>query len=445
MTYADGGISTDAAVKILGVSKNKCKDGVIFMASETVPTENDVLHFDELGISSLELTAEEAAKLATKDGVLSVEEDMEMFGLNSPADDERQYDELFMNSEEMVELSRDVENVELNAYNKALLDVFSSILEAKENEIKGHFRKPEVEDASRNLAFQPIPWHINLVKAPVAWKRGITGRGVNIAILDSGIARHPDLVISGGVSFIPGETSFNDLNGHGTHCAGIAGARNNSLGVVGVAPDARIFAVKVLKELPNGRTSGQAGWIISAMEWCIRNKMKVASMSLGSASGPSNTFATAVKRCQDHGVTVVVAAGNSFGTAFPWVCNPANSVIPREPNASPIAVGAVDRNCAIANFSSRGARTSPWNQVFCVAPGVAVNSTYLGNGYRALPGTSMACPHVAGLAALIIQRYPGISPANVKRRIGATCTDLGPRGFDQAFGFGLINCDLATR
>lgn len=441
VTYTDGSISTDAAVKLLGVTKNRCKDGVLFMESDSVPTENDVLHFESLGVSTIELSEDEVTKLSAKEGVLAVEEDLEMFALTSDETDEEQFSDFFMNSGENMETFETDGNDFLKGYNKALLDVFASILENNSKKSTAGFTPPLSPESVTPFAPQPIPWNITMVKAPLAWRRGITGNGVNVAILDTGIARHPDLVISGGASFIPGSTSFNDGHGHGTHCAGIVGARNNTIGVVGVAPNSRLFAVKVLND--NG--SGQSSWIIAGMEWCIRNRMKVASMSLGVANAPIVAFATAVKRCQDNGVTVVIASGNSFGTSFPWVCAPANSVLTGQPNASPIAVGAIDSRSVIAGFSSRGVRTSPWNPVWCVAPGVSINSTYLRNGYRAMSGTSMACPHVAGLAALIIQRYSGITTANVKRRIVTTCTDLGARSYDQTYGYGLINCDLATR
>lgn len=456
VTYTDGSIETDAAVKLLGVTKTKLKDGVSFMESESVPSENDILHFESLGISSIELSETDANKLSSKDGVMAVEEDIEMYAINI-AEDEAQYKELFMDTDEETDFEQDLEfdfeetdeNGFKDGYSQALVDVFASLIGAKNNKDASgqsgpNFSmpifpiRPILPPIFRN---QPVPWNISQVKAPLAWRRGINGTGVKVAVLDTGIAKHPDLVISGGVSFIPGSSSYNDNHGHGTHCAGIIAARNNRIGVVGVAPNAKLYGVKVLSD----SGSGSSSWIIAGMEWCVRNKMNVASMSLGGKSAPMTAYANAVKRCQDNGVTVVIASGNSYGSSFPWVCAPANSVLSRQPNASPIAVGAVDSRSNIAGFSSRGGRTSPWNQVWSAAPGVSVKSTYLRNGYRSMSGTSMACPHVAGLAALIVQRYPGISPANVKRRIATTSTDLGRRGYDQTYGYGLINCDRATR
>jgi len=440
ITYEDESVSCEQATKILGLAKNKCKEGVAFMASDAIPSKDDVLHFESLGISTIELNAEEAKKISQSKGVLAVEEDVEMFALGAPENDEEQFRELFMNSEEMVEFSETDQTQDFDqGYDQALIDVFANLLKAR--------NKPGSQRVDSSLSLvplQPIGWNISMVGAPRAWSRNIRGSGVRVAILDTGIARHPDLTISGGVSFVPGVISFNDVNGHGTHVAGTVAARNNPIGVVGVAPSALLYAVQVLKHDPvTGRAPGLISWIIAGMEWCVLNGIKVANMSLGGDSAPLVAFATAVKRCQDNGVTVVVSSGNSFGTAFPWVGTPANSISAGQPNASPIVVGAINSASVIAGFSSRGGQTTPWNQVTCVAPGVSIRSTYLGNGYFLDNGTSMACPHVAGLAALIIQRYPGITPANVKRRITTTCRDLGAFGPDITHGFGLINCDLA--
>ncbi len=458
VTYTDGSISTETAVKILGVTKSKCKDGVSFLESESVPSEKDVLHFEALGVSSIELSEEEAENILNNEDVLAVEEDTEMYALNFDENEETQFHELFNNDDELPEEHEyEFENDNfVSGYNVALKEVFASVLEAntkKQSYAENAFDPSNLKSPIKPIRQlpepilnpivirQPIPWNISMVKAPAAWARGITGKGVKVAILDTGIARHRDLTISGGVSFIPGSTSYNDLHSHGTHCAGIVAAKNNTIGVVGVAPNVNLYAVKVLGD--NG--SGQSSWIIAGMEWCIRNGIKVASMSLGGASAPMVAYANAVKRCQDKGVVVVIASGNSFGSNFPWVCAPANSNTPRVPNASPVAVGSIDRRKVISGTSSRGGRTTPWNQVSCVAPGVSINSTVLNNGYGVKSGTSMACPHVAGLAALLFQRYPGISVTNVKRRITTTCEDLGAIGYDLTYGFGLINCDRATR
>ncbi len=464
VTYANGSISTADAQQILNVTGRQCHEGVAFLEGEVKPTENDVLHFENLGVSSLALTDSEIKKLESDERVLAVEEDVEMHVLeiNDDLAMETSHTDFNLQEDDFDDLNDDMDQTQSSAiystgYKQAMVDMFASMIELnpkglQNGEINGlssdalnstrpilrpfPFPRPIQPPIFR----QPIPWNINLVKAPKAWQRGITGRGINVAVLDTGIASHSDLVIRGGVSFIPGVVSYNDGHSHGTHCAGIIGARNNFFGVVGVAPACNLYAVKVLAD--NG--SGSSSWIISGMEWCIQNNIQVASMSLGGLGAPSVAYANAIKRCQDAGVTVVVASGNSFGSAFPWVNAPANSIMAGSSNASPIAVGAVDRNCIIGTFSSRGGQTNNWNQVKVVAPGVNINSTVLGGAYATKTGTSMATPHVAGQVALIKQRFPSASVAFIKSKIFSTSTDLGQAGYDNTYGYGLINCDLST-
>lgn len=462
VTYTDGNIVAEKAIEVLGVAKTRYKDGVALMETEAEPAANDVLHFENLGVTRLSLSAEEAKKIAEKTEVLAVEEDCEVFPLydSYTEDDLEGLEEIDENSLEYEDFDEDFLLEELLPEAKrsnrrkykpgkhplhhrpfispqknlimrrVLRDVYRSLL----RNIPNKFRREET-------VYQEIPWNISLVQAPSAWRRKIDGRGVKVAVLDTGIANHVDLTVCGGASFVPDVSSYDDDHGHGTHCAGIIAARNNGYGVVGVAPKAMLYAVKVLPK----EGSGLISYVIAGLEWCIRHKMNVASMSLGSPRKPIVAMATIIKRCQDSGITVVASAGNSYGRHFPWVGAPANSFMQGEPNASPIAVGAVDRNGVIAPFSSRGSCVNESNPVTCVAPGVSVESTCLNNSYTKMSGTSMACPHVSGLAALIIQRYPSITPAQVKRLITRTAIDLGDTSNDSTFGFGLINCDEATR
>lgn len=484
VTFQEGHVPTQQAQEILGLSKRNYEEGINFLASEKEPKDADVLNFEEIGIASLTLSDAEVSILEKNEQVMAVEEDSEMHILeveNTLLDgtdidiiedesffddfdeydtiDDSLYDENFNENSENGFLTNN------NNFQRGAEETMKFVLKSLASE-SSSYNESNPEDAESMrfprppfnrfpfprfpfprlprrpiLRRQPTPWHISLVKAPLAWRRGITGRGVKVAVLDTGIARHSDLTIRGGVSFIPGVTSYNDGHSHGTHCAGIIAAKNNFYGVVGVAPSASLYAVKVLSDAGSGRSS----WIIAGMNWCVANRIDIASMSLGGTNPPSTAYAQAIKRCQNAGVTVVIASGNSFGRSFPWVCSPANSVIPGSPTASPVAVGAVDRNCRIAPFSSRGGRSNPWNQVDVVAPGVSVNSTVLRNGYSSKSGTSMACPSVAGAAALIKQRYGNITPLQIKARLQRTSTDLGRRGYDTTFGSGLINCDRATR
>lgn len=340
------------------------------------------------------------------------------------------------------------------------LDITSAVLnESEANELKEH---PEIdfieEDSwmttlgelssakSKVLLAGEDSWNMRMIKAPGAWKKGFTGKGVKLAILDTGIATHPDLSIKGGVSTVPNILSYNDDDGHGTHCAGIAaGLGVKPENVKGVAPDASLYAVKVLKKDSDGISRGLTSWIIAGMEWCVSSEMNVMSMSLGGKNNPSEAYAVAVKVCQEAGITVVCASGNSNQTDFPFVNSPANSCYQGLAIASPVAVGSVDSASTIAMSSSRGGKPGIlWNGVGVVAPGVNIYSTYLNNRYVTMSGTSMACPHVAGLAALMAQKDKKLTPLQIKADILATASALGVNTPNETYGYGLINCEKAT-
>jgi subtilisin len=239
--------------------------------------------------------------------------------------------------------------------------------------------------------------------------------GVGVAVLDTGVSlNHPDLNVAEAVSFIKANRNGNDDNGHGSHVAGTIAARVNGSGVRGVAPNARIFAVKVLDRSGKGALSV----IISGIDWVTANAkskgIRVANMSLG-FQGTSTVLNTALANSVKSGVTYVVAAGNNGMDATYF--SPAN-------HPQVIAVSAIaDSNgtCGgggsatsygaddtFATFSNYGA------PVAIAAPGVNILSTYKDGGYAYSSGTSMASPHVAGAAALLIAKNAGLTPADVK-------------------------------
>lgn len=228
------------------------------------------------------------------------------------------------------------------------------------------------------------PWGIRRVNASAAWAR-TQGEGVKVAVIDTGIdSTHPDLrgAVAGGWNAVDPEhrDNFKDDQGHGTHVAGTIAAIKNGEGVVGVAPKAKLYAVKVLDADGNGSYSD----VIAGIDWCAKNRIQVANMSLG-ADEASEPLRKAVARAALAGVTIVAAAGNSGGpVSYPGVY----------PEA--IAVSASDSADKLAEFSSRGP------EVALIAPGVGVKSLAPGGGYATHDGTSMAAPHVAGLAALAV-------------------------------------------
>ena len=264
-------------------------------------------------------------------------------------------------------------------------------------------RKPAADPAPKSGS-QAIQWGVKRVDAPAAWSTS-RGEGVKVVVIDTGLdMTHPDLAgnIKGGWNAIKKSGDFNDDHGHGTHCGGNIAALDNDIGIVGVAPKADLYGVKVLDA--NG--SGSFDDVIAGMQWAVDNHMEVASMSLGADQG-NQALADMVAAMKKGGVTLIAAAGNSGGAVgFPG----------GYPEA--IAVAALDQNDQLADFSSRGP------QVAVIAPGVNVYSLSKNGGYDTMSGTSMATPHVAGLAVLYLSTHKGATPDQVRAALSAASTQL---------------------
>jgi subtilisin family serine protease len=270
---------------------------------------------------------------------------------------------------------------------------------------------------------ETLPWGVNRIGADEAWPTS-TGNAVKVAVLDTGIdVNHPDLQVKGGINCIVSGASYTDDHGHGTHCAGIIAAKDNEIGVVGVAPNAWLYAVKVL----NSKGSGYTSDIIEGIDWSVANGMDVISMSLGS-SYYSLSFDNACKNAYNNGIVIVAAAGNDGKDTISY---PAAY-------ASVIAVTATDSSDNIAYFSNYG------DDAELAAPGVSIYSTYKNGGYAYMSGTSMATPHVAGVAALIIEDNPTMTAQQVRAKLQASAEDLGTSGRDNYFGYGLVDADQAV-
>ena len=272
---------------------------------------------------------------------------------------------------------------------------------------------------------QTTPWGVDRVDADVAHANGETGSGADVAIIDTGIdSDHPDLQanLGKGKSFVACETkggcrfgakpadntcyeSWDDDNDHGTHCAGIAGAVDNSEGVVGVAPDVTLHAVKVLDKCGSGSYSD----IAAGVEWVADQGYDVGSMSLGGDSG-SSTLKDAIQYAQDKGVLLVAAAGNS-GPCSDCVGYPAAY-------SEVVAVSSTASDDSLSDFSSTGP------EVELAAPGTDIYSSVASNGgYDTFSGTSMACPHVSGAEGQLMA--DGATNAEARKTLKDNAEDIG--------------------
>jgi subtilisin len=265
-------------------------------------------------------------------------------------------------------------------------------------------------DRTLSIQAQTLPTGINRVDGELSSTVSGNGSGsvnVDVAVIDTGISTsHPDLNVVGGR--VCNGTTFDDQNGHGSHVAGIIGARDDASGVVGVAPGARLWAVRVL----NASGSGSFAQIICGVDFVTAHAstIEVANMSLGGPGfDPGTGCATgdalhdAICRSVRAGVTYVVAAGNSNANASGTVPAAYNEVITvsaladfnGQPGGGAASTCRADVDDTRANFSNFGA------DIDVMAPGVCIFSSYRGTGFATLSGTSMAAPHVAGAAVLI--------------------------------------------
>jgi len=313
----------------------------------------------------------------------------------------------------------------------------SKLVESVHDDVKRYpMHIPEsIKHRQLQAGTETIPYGIDLVQATEAWEVGARGQGVKVCVMDTGVyGDHEDLPTITGPAIT--DLSFSeDGVGHGTHCAGTIAAPENNLGVVGVAPEADIYSVKVFSD--NGGFAYSSG-ILAAAQECAAGGADIISMSLG---GPlPNLFEIlGFRNLLRNGVISVAAAGNfgnglwSFPASYPGV----------------VSVGAVDENKRKAPFSQFN------RQVDIAAPGVDVLSTLPMKApcqicdqidafsYGTISGTSMACPHVAGVLALLASFKPEAEPSEYIRAIENSAEDLGAPGKDREFGNGLIQAYAA--
>jgi aqualysin 1 len=318
-------------------------------------------------------------------------------------------------------------------YTEALEGFSAEIPDDSLDDVRNNSRVAYVERDEVVTAFdQKIPWGIRRIGANVSSIRAGNGSGkvtgVNIYVIDSGIAANPDLNVVNRHNFLA-RGPDNDCYGHGTHVAGTLAARDNRIDVVGVAPGAPLTSVKVL----DCHGHGTAGKVIKGIDWVTAKAAKaekpaVANMSLGS-SRRIKSLNTAVRTSAASGVFYSLSAGNEGRSACKF---------------SPAMTGAGKNNGILTTAATNSADREPsWSNFGrCVdlwAPGANILSTWLGGATKTISGTSMAAPHVGGTAALYLSALPTRSPARVEADLKAKSTEPGAKSKGGKRNIRLIN------
>jgi thermitase len=351
---------------------------------------------------------------------------------------QRQVDQVVEGSQARVEEEISVPDVQLLSFPALKREQRGYVREEKLRRAKEALaRRPGVEYVDYNYLRLPYydandprflaggQWDLLRIQAPAAWNE-ILGVGARVAVIDTGVAAgHPDLhgKIAAQKDLVHNDdVAEDDRAGHGTHVAGTVGAAtNNGLGVAAACPGCKVLAAK------SGDSRGLFDTdIVQGIYWSVNNRAKAINLSLG-AEQNSRILKHAVDYAWDRGVVVVAAAGNE------------NTNRPSYPAAygHVISVSATDQSNRKAPFSNYG------TTVDVAAPGVDILSTVPGGGYGRKAGTSMASPHVAALAGLLAAQDR--SALEIRRRIQRSATDLGAKGKDPIYGYGLINANRAVR
>ncbi|MCX6094767.1 MAG: S8 family serine peptidase [Candidatus Bipolaricaulota bacterium] len=320
-------------------------------------------------------------------------------------------------------------------------------------------------------------WDMKAIDAPGAWNAGYTGEGVRVAVLDTGVdVNHPDLVpninFELSKSYVPEEPYIDDMHGHGSNVAGIIAAADNGVGVIGVAPNAEIVALKVL----SGAGSGDFGWMLEAILYAVECDVDIVNMSLGAymdkggfydedgtwvaaneVAGFLNLVKKTVNYATQQGVLIIASAGNDAqnGQGDSGLLHVPSDV------GETVCVSAtgpfgwgtstsvyLDDFAVYSNYGLQVDFAAPGGNYDPTLPGYwydfVLNCTN-GQWYAWYAGTSQASPHVAGVAALIVEANGGdVKPSQILQALRHSADDLGKPGQDVYFGYGRVNAAAAV-
>lgn len=266
-------------------------------------------------------------------------------------------------------------------------------------------------------------WHLPKIESSIAWENA-TGNGIIIAILDTGVNPHPDLIDNMVAGYNSADSSFdtNDIFGHGTMTSGTAAAStNNGIGISSIAGNAQIMPIRIT----NNSETGSAYWssAVRGIDWATNNGARVVNLSYSMTN--SSSVSDASENMRKNGGLVVVSAGN----------NSSNAGIPDNPHI--ITVSATNSDDTKASFSTYG------DFIDVAAPGVGILTTNRSNGYSAVNGTSFSAPLTAGVVALIMEANPSLNPDNIEKILEDSADGSG--SWNQYFGYGRINAAKAVQ
>jgi len=295
-------------------------------------------------------------------------------------------------------------------------------------------------------------WGLPAINAAAAYSDGATGQGITVGVIDTGLdITHPEFVNH----YDPASTDIadptqtvNDVDGHGTLVAGIVAAKKNDVGMHGVAFDANLLAVRADRTgtcASSGGCSFYDNDIAAGIDYAVAHGARIINLSLGGTDPATSTLQTAMSNAVQKGVVIVIAAGNIKSS------DPAGTGSDPDPlaqyahdpraNGQVIIAGAADHSLQAASFSYKA---GTYKDVYLLAPGYAIYTTYNDGGYTSMyGGTSLATPHIVGAAALLMQAFPNLTAQQVVQLLLSTATDEGTVGPDATNGMGFLNIAAA--
>ncbi len=264
-----------------------------------------------------------------------------------------------------------------------------------------------------------LPWGIERMNIQKFHEDGLTGKGIKVAFLDSGINHHTEFkkkYFKEGYNAIDPSILQKDDNGHGTLIAGVVTASKNGIGLLGVAPDIDVYPVKVLDEFG----LGDIDVVVEGIEWCIKQRVDIINMSFA-ISKDNKRLREAVNKALDAGIIIVASAMNSYGGEVGY---PASY-------KGVISVTSVDSKLKAGESTPRG-------KIDFSAPGVDIISTTFDGTYEYDSGTSIATPYISGVIALLLQKNSSLTHSEIYNSLKDYSVDLGKKGKDSVFGEGIV-------